>query len=210
MILTSEIKRRFAEEIINSSKDGLERLIILFSDNNENLLMSETFLGNETYCEGKITIERADLKVIGDFHTHPLLKKIKDFPEEIKILIEWNNENASEEAFISYMITKYKSIFPFSKGDIVSILVSKINRNIDHISYVCCDLDIYNVPSMRINNNLFKREKGKIIQTFEDLLRNKTFEDIDEYEFVHAFEKYLYVENIDISDEMIELIKETI
>lgn len=41
--LTPEIKHRFAKEIINSS-DGLEHLVILYSDKKWKLLTSETII----------------------------------------------------------------------------------------------------------------------------------------------------------------------
>ena len=59
------------------------------------------------------------------------------------------------------------------------------------------------VACARINNDLFKRDKGKIIQIFENILRDKTFEDVDEAEFDDAMKKYFYIGNIDISEYII-------
>lgn len=118
-LLTPEIKHRFAKEIINSSKDGLEHLVILYSDKNGRLSTSETIIGNEYYCDWNVPVYEGDIKMIGDFHTHPFLKKIKDDPEGIKKEIDWKYENISDDAFISIiqkLIQKYKSTYPFSKG----------------------------------------------------------------------------------------------
>ncbi len=189
--LTAEIKHRFAKEIINSSKEGLEHLVILYSDKNGKLSTSETIIGTEYFCEWYVPAYEEDKKMIGDFHTHPFLKKIKDISEGDKK--KTGRKYINIDTFISHMTQKYKSIYPFSKEDLASTLVPKINRNIDRITCVGCDLDINNVPCAKINNDLFKRDKGIIIQTFENILRDKRFEDVDDAEFQEAMKKYFYI-----------------
>lgn len=83
--ITTDLKSRFKEEILNSRNDGIERAFFLCL--NKKLHASKTCLGSRCNVTLNRPKDACPGKVQGDFHTHPALNFIKETLKERNVKI---------------------------------------------------------------------------------------------------------------------------
>lgn len=196
--ITSEFKKRFAEELKRSSIDGKERYIPLCIDERKKLVIGvNTCIGTECMVpEEMIECPRGTIKQ-GDFHTHPFMKDIRENPELREFLRQKYGHIPPDEIILQHLknINELRRKYGYSLPSQHDIAIAMENKCIDNINYTSCvgtDIMPDVVNCLEVEKDISNEDCEKA--TEELTIFSKGIERAEEWT-----RKYFKAEKIDIS-----------
>jgi hypothetical protein len=136
--ITSQLKKRFLEEIKKTKETNKERGFHLCIEENGKLSAGDTCIGEECALKFQhVSLSCPEKKVQGDFHTHPYLAEVK---KQFGITFKASDElirSASGKYLEERGVT---STIP-SQGDIISAILGKCSKRTEGTTCVGSDLD---------------------------------------------------------------------